>query len=110
MAYFVTVVVVAVLGVTWWLVTEARRETRLVPRPHERRTARRTARRSRLMETGDRCSCGGVLGPSGRESERFGPLLGCTGCTRTWTLTGQRVRRRTVPAQAAPPPTAPPQT
>ncbi len=102
MAYFVTAAIVVVLGVSWWLVTEARRETRLVARPHER-SGRRATRRSRLMETGDGCSCGGVLGPSGRESEKFGPLLGCTGCSRSWTLTGQRVRRRTVPPQTVPP-------
>jgi hypothetical protein len=96
MAYFVTAVFVLIGGVALGLILLARHESRLVPRP-SLISARRIARRPRVVTAGDQCVCGGVLGPSGRDSEKFGPLLGCTGCSRTWTMSGRRFVRRSRP-------------
>lgn len=60
----------------------------------------RRARRARRVAPGDSCVCGGAVGRTGRASARFGDLLGCTGCTRSWTMDGHRIirqRPRTVP-------------
>jgi len=55
--------------------------------------------------SGDQCVCGGILGLSGRVSDKFGPLIGCTGCTRFWTASGHRIRTR--PVRRPSPPGAP---
>ena len=57
------------------------------------RRARR-ARRARRVAPGDSCVCGGTVGRTGKTSVRFGDLLGCTGCTRSWTMDGRQIIRR----------------
>jgi hypothetical protein len=52
-------------------------------------------RRSRLVDSA-LCLCGGTLAESGVVSQRFGPLLGCSGCDRYWTADGRRMIRRRV--------------
>jgi hypothetical protein len=82
--------------------------------------ARSVVRRSARVAQGDGCACGGAIGLSGKTSRRFGDLLGCTGCTRHWTMDGRRIIRRRRASTArpggqsmaaeftAPPPMAPP--
>jgi hypothetical protein len=73
--------------------------------------ARRTVRQAR-MASGELCVCGGTLRPTGQVSDRFGALLGCTGCRRWWTEDGRKtIVRRRQPRRsrpAAPGSTAPP--
>ena len=61
--------------------------------------------RTRRVAPGDDCVCGGTFGLTGRISARFGELLGCTGCRRTWTADGRRIirRRRGSPRPEQPP-------
>ncbi len=54
----------------------------------------RKVRRTPRVAPGDDCVCGGTIGRTGRISTRFGELLGCTGCRRTWTADGRRIIRR----------------
>jgi hypothetical protein len=56
--------------------------------------ARRMVRSARRVAIGDLCPCGGTIGKSGQSSGRFGDLLGCTACTRSWTMDGRRLIRR----------------
>ena len=56
------------------------------------RRARR-APRARRAAPGASCVCGGTVGRTGKTSARFGDLLGCTGCTRLWTMNGRRIIR-----------------
>jgi hypothetical protein len=61
-------------------------------------------RKVRRVAPGDDCVCGGTIGRTGRISARFGELLGCTGCRRTWTADGRRIiRRRGSPRPEQPP-------
>ena len=53
----------------------------------------RRARTARRVAPGDSCVCGGTVGRTGKNSSRFGTLLGCTGCTRSWTTDGRRILR-----------------
>jgi hypothetical protein len=55
--------------------------------------ARRVVRQAR-MASGGLCVCGGTLQATEEVSERFGSLLGCTGCRRSWTEDGRHVVRR----------------
>ena len=66
------------------------------PVPVIARAAMRRARRVQRVrvEPGDDCVCGGTIGRTGRISGRFGELLGCTGCRRSWTMDGRRIIRR----------------
>ena len=99
MGTFVAVVIVVVaaliLGAVLYVQHELRGpETRPVPvfaRAAMRRA--RGARRTRVAP-GDGCACGGTIGRTGRISSRFGELLGCTGCRRSWTEDGRRIVRR----------------
>lgn len=84
--YLLAATVVVVIGATFFLIMHARSETRMVARPAF--SARRVARRAPVV-AGDPCACGGVLGPSGQVSDKFGTLLGCTGCNRTWSVRGR---------------------
>jgi hypothetical protein len=94
--YIVFVAVFLAVAATAGMIMVARHESRLVPRP-SMMAARQVLRKSRrLVVAGDQCLCGGVLGPSGRVSAKFGPLMGCTGCDRTWTMSGRRIVRRAV--------------
>jgi hypothetical protein len=53
----------------------------------------RRARRGGRAAPGDSCVCGGTVGRTGNASARFGNLLGCTGCTKSWTMDGRRIIR-----------------
>jgi hypothetical protein len=62
-------------------------------------TAVRVLRRSSSLvvaSASGECPCGGVLGPTGRVSRRYGPLHACTDCGQTYTEDGRRIilRRR----------------
>lgn len=90
MGYLVTVVIVVVVGSILVAVRFVRSELRPEPR-----RAPLLGRVGALPVTaGDACVCGGTIGRSGRTSKRFGDLLGCTACNRSWTMDGRRVRRR----------------
>ena len=95
-AVVITLLIVALIAAG--LIKYARMETRAQPRP-TLAAALSVIRRSRLVAPGTSvpCSCGGIRGPSGRVSPRYGPLLACTGCARIWTSDGRRIvlRRRT---------------
>jgi hypothetical protein len=51
----------------------------------------RRARTARRVAPGDSCICGGTVGRTVKTSTRFGCLLGCTGCARSWTMDGRRI-------------------
>jgi hypothetical protein len=92
--YALTAMVIVVIGAAAFLFAHVRRESALVPRV-SMRAARRTLRQhSVLVVSGDQCDCGGVIGLSGRVSEKFGPTLGCTGCDESWTTDGHRILTR----------------
>jgi len=87
LGYLVTVVIVVVVGSILLAVRFVTHELRPEPR------------RSPLLGRGgaipgDACVCGGRIGRSGQRSQRFGDLLGCTACNRSWTMDGRRLRRR----------------
>jgi hypothetical protein len=85
----VALVAVAVgLGVIY-----VRHENRPASRP-SLVVIRRAVPRPRRVVPGDLCVCGGTIGKSGRTSDRFGELLGCTGCERSWTMDGRKIIRR----------------
>lgn len=96
MGYVVAIIVVVVIGsvalAAWYL----GRELRPVPLP-----SRLYRGRAVRVAAGDECICGGTIGKSGKTSKRFGELLGCTACARSWTMDGRRVRRRPSYAQQA---------
>jgi len=79
--------------------------TRFEPRP-SLAAARQAMSRSRLVVSvaDGECPCGGMLGPTGTVSSRYGQLLGCTTCGRTFTGDGRRVIRRPIrhPARRRP--------
>jgi hypothetical protein len=50
--------------------------------------------RGRRVVPGDECFCGGIIGRTGLTSARFGDLLRCTDCNRSWTMDGRRIIRR----------------
>jgi hypothetical protein len=93
--YAVTAIFVLIGLIAVGLVRHMRHETRFESRP-SLAAARRAMSRSRLVASvaSGECSCGGMLGPTGTVSARYGPLLGCTSCRRTWTDDGRRVIRR----------------
>lgn len=102
MGYLVAIVIVVGGGASALAVVFVRHENRLVHRPSSRPSPsgarsgdRRGPRRAQRVASGDLCVCGGTLGKSGQTSERFGDLLGCTGCDRSWTLDGRKIIRRT---------------
>jgi hypothetical protein len=59
---------------------------------------RKAVPRPRRVAAGDRCLCGGNIGQSGKTSVRFGDLLGCTRCSRSWHMDGRRLIRRRIAA------------
>ena len=94
MGYLVAIViVVVVVGISAAAYTFVRHETRPVIRPTVTRV-RKVRRRARRVAAGDPCVCGGTIGRTGKTSPRFGDLLGCTGCDRSWTIDGRRILRR----------------
>ena len=50
--------------------------------------------RGRRVSPGDECFCGGIIGTTGLTSARFGDLLRCTDCKRSWTMDGRALIRR----------------
>jgi len=100
-AIVIAVVAVLILAAVVFVQHELRGPaTRQVP-VLARAAAMRRARAQRVAP-GASCVCGGTIGKTGRISPRFGELLGCTGCKRSWTTDGRRIiRRRRRPA--APP-------
>jgi len=95
MQYVVTAIIVLIGLAAFGLLRHIWHLTRFEPRP-SLAAARRVMSRSRLVVSvaGGECPCGGMLGPTGTVSPRYGQLLGCTNCGRTWTDDGRRVIRR----------------
>jgi hypothetical protein len=99
LGYLVTIIIVVVVGSILLAIRFVSHELRPAPR----RSPLLGRRRTQLVAPGDDCVCGGTIGRSGRTSKRFGDLLGCTACNRTWTMDGRRLRRRS-PGYAGPAP------
>lgn len=95
MQYVIATTFVAFALAAIGLIAFVRRENRLESRP-SLAAAARSLRRSRVVvaAASGECSCGGILGPTGTVSPRYGQLLACTGCGRTWTEDGRRIIRR----------------
>jgi hypothetical protein len=91
--YLAAIVIVVVGSLTVLAYLYVRHELRPAPRMSPA-FARAAAGRSRRVAPGDGCVCGGTVGRTGRISRRFGELLGCTGCKRSWTADGRRLIRR----------------
>ena len=102
MQYAVVIALLVIALIAAGLIKYARMETRAQPRP-SLAAALSVIRRSRLVVPGASvpCSCGGILGPSGTVSPRYGPLLACTACARIWTSDGRRIvlRRQAAPGR-----------
>jgi hypothetical protein len=90
MGYLVTVVIAVVVVSILLAVRFVRSELR----PEPRRSPLLGRSGALLVTPGDACVCGGTVGRSGRTSKRFGDLLGCTACNRSWTMDGRKLRRR----------------
>lgn len=88
--YALTAVIVLAIALTAAGAMHVRAELRSVPRP-SRVVVRRVVRRLPRVTPGDLCLCGGTVG---RTSSEAGDLLGCTGCSRSWTVDGRRIARR----------------
>ena len=103
-AIVIVVVALLILAAVFYVQHELRGPaTRPVPVLAQAAMRRaRGARRIRVAP-GDDCVCGGTIGRTGRVSRRFGELLGCTGCKRSWTADGRRIIRRRSPRQDQPP-------
>jgi len=84
-------ILVAVIYVQYELHRPAPRPRLVYPAIAARRVRR--APRARWAAPGASCACGGTVGRTGQVSARFGDLLGCTGCARTWTMDGRRILR-----------------
>jgi hypothetical protein len=92
MGYFAGTVIAVVGGLIILAVAYVQHELRPDSRPLP--VFARKKRRVRRVAPGDSCVCGGTIGKTGRTSARFGELLGCTGCKRSWTMDGRRIIRR----------------
>jgi hypothetical protein len=88
--YVVTTLVIVVGGAIVLGLMIVRHENAPGTRP-SLQAARRAVRRSRRVEIGDSCACGGTLGKTGQSSDQYGDLLGCTGCSRSWTMDGRKI-------------------
>jgi hypothetical protein len=86
----IIVIVAGAIGLAYLFV---RHEISPSPRL-SRSAAQRMVRSARRVAIGDLCPCGGTIGKSGQSSGRFGDLLGCTACARSWTMDGRRLIRR----------------
>jgi hypothetical protein len=91
MGYLATAVIVVVAVMIGIAFVYVRHESQ--PDPE---VLRRAARRQRRVGAGDLCLCGGAVEREGRTSTKFGELLSCPGCDRTWTMDGRRVVRRII--------------
>ena len=88
--YALTAVIILAIVFTAAGAMHVRAELRSVPRP-SRVVVRRVVRRLPRVTPGDLCLCGGTVG---RTSSEAGDFLGCTGCSRSWTVDGRRIARR----------------
>jgi hypothetical protein len=104
--YLATVIILIVVGAITVAILFVRHETGPSHRPSAR-VAQRIVTQARRVGAGDLCACGGTIGMSGQTSNRFGDLLGCTACSRSWTMDGRRIIRRR-PARADHPPAGEP--
>lgn len=93
MGYLATAIILIVVGAVTVAFLFVRHEIGPSHQPSVRVT-QRVLSQARPVGAGDLCSCGGRIGPSGRTSNRFGDLLGCTACSRSWTMDGRRIIRR----------------
>jgi len=91
LSYLTTAVIVAVAVMIGIAIVYVRHESQ--PDPE---VLRRAARRQRRVKAGDLCICGGTVQQAGRTSAKFGELLSCPGCDRTWAMDGRRVVRRII--------------
>lgn len=100
MHYIVGSVFAVVVVMAFAAVALVRHESRPVSRPSLAAATRKLRRSSRLVvaAASGECPCGGVLGPTGRMSRRFGALQACSGCGRTYTADGRRIIVRRRPA------------
>lgn len=104
MEYIVTVMVIAVLALIVLGIRHVQQENAPGPRP-SLRAARLALRQSRILASGDLCVCGGTLGQTAEISPQIGTLLGCSDCSRCWTMDGRwivRRRRRRTAARRGP--------
>lgn len=103
-AIVIAVVALLILAAVFYVQHELRGPATR-PVPVLARAAMRRARGARRIRVapGDDCVCGGTIGRTGRVSRRFGELLGCTACKRSWTADGRRIIRRRSPRQDQPP-------
>ncbi|HEY7013481.1 MAG TPA: hypothetical protein VH480_12030 [Streptosporangiaceae bacterium] len=102
MGFLAAIIILVAGGAVVLGVTYVRHETRPVARQSPV-MARRVMRRRARVAAGDLCQCGGTIGKTGRISGRFGELLGCTGCNRSWTMDGRKIIRRTAAARRSTP-------
>jgi hypothetical protein len=93
LGYLAATVIVVVVGLAAAGFMVVRHENRPIPRPAPM-GVRRMVRRAPRAAAGDSCVCGGTVGKTGKTSARWGDLLGCTGCDRSWTMDGRRILRR----------------
>jgi hypothetical protein len=93
MQYVWAVIIIAVGGSIAFGAYHIHHENQPGERP-SMRAARQIVRGSRMVASGDLCLCGGTLGDMGQSSPKFGALLNCSGCARSWTADGRRVVRR----------------
>jgi hypothetical protein len=89
MGLVLVIVIVVVLGSVAAAAGYLRHELRPIPFP-----SRLYGGKAVRVAPGDECVCGGMIGKSGKTSKRFGDLLGCTACSRSWTMDGRRIRHR----------------
>ena len=92
MHYAIAVAFIAIALIAVGLVAFARHESRPTARP-SLAWAVRSMQRSPLVlgAASGECPCGGVLGATGRTSRRYGPVLACTDCGKTYTEDGRRI-------------------
>lgn len=88
MSYLPMAVIAVVGGMALLAAMYVHHERRPVPRK------RPVPARGRRAAPGDECSCGGIIGTTGLTSARFGDLLRCTDCKRSWTRDGRALIRR----------------
>jgi len=96
--YALAITFLVIVAAAFGAVAFARRENRPEARPSFAAATRALRRRSPLVvaAASGECACGGVLGPTGTESRKYGPVLTCASCGSNWTEDGRRIvfRRR----------------
>jgi hypothetical protein len=98
MQYAIPIVFIAIALITLGMISFVRHESKLVARPSLTAATRTLRRSNRLVvaSAAGECECGGILGPTGQTSRRYGELLACSDCGKTFTADGRRIilRRR----------------